>query len=153
MASLLAGRSPDHANSSRPKTFRDSLDCDGALRRPLPDAKLEALRTFARAMVAKRGWVDQVDIQAFVDAGYGQRQVLEAILGVGLKVMSNDTNHVADTPASGRSVARCRARARVPPRPCGGRQGQTRPVCPKRGAASPRIGLGSSGGRAETFVG
>lgn len=67
---------------------------------PLPDAKLEALRRFTRAAVGKRGWVEEADVQAFLDAGYTQRQVLEVILGVGLKVLSNYTNHVADTPVN-----------------------------------------------------
>lgn len=65
---------------------------------PLPDAKLEALRTFTRAMVSKRGWAEPSDVEAFLAAGYDQRQVLEVILGVGLKVLSNYTNHVAETP-------------------------------------------------------
>jgi uncharacterized peroxidase-related enzyme len=67
---------------------------------PLPEPKLEALRAFTRALVAKRGWVEESDVQAFLDAGYSQRQVLEVILGVGLKVLSNYTNHVAETPVN-----------------------------------------------------
>ncbi len=31
-------------------------------------------------------------------AGYGQQQVLEVVLGVGIKTMSNYTNHIAHTP-------------------------------------------------------
>ncbi|CAE7383839.1 unnamed protein product [Symbiodinium necroappetens] len=65
---------------------------------PLPDAKLEALRRFTRAVVTTRGWVEDSDVEAFLAAGYGRQQVLEVILGVGLKVLSNYTNHVADTP-------------------------------------------------------
>lgn len=65
---------------------------------PLPDAKLEALRSFTRAVVTKRGWVENAEVEAFLAAGYGRQQVLEVILGVGLKVLSNYTNHIADTP-------------------------------------------------------
>ncbi|SET43419.1 hypothetical protein SAMN04487962_109135 [Marinobacter segnicrescens] len=32
------------------------------------------------------------------DAGYGQQQVLEVILGVAQKTMSNYVNHIAETP-------------------------------------------------------
>jgi len=64
----------------------------------LPNAKLEALRTFTIAMVRERGNVSDETLQTFYDAGYGQRQVLEVILGLAQKVMSNYTNHIANTP-------------------------------------------------------
>ena len=65
---------------------------------PLPTAKLEALRTFTLQVVRDRGAVDAAAVQAFLDAGYTQRHILEVILGVAQKVMSNYTNHLADTP-------------------------------------------------------
>lgn len=65
---------------------------------PLPSERLEALRTFTLAMVRERGDVDDDAVQAFLDAGFTKRQVLEVILGVSQKVMSNYTNHLAQTP-------------------------------------------------------
>ena len=65
---------------------------------PLPSDKLEALRTFTLAVVRKRGYVNDEDLSAFYDAGYGQRQELEVILGLSQKVMSNYVNHIAETP-------------------------------------------------------
>lgn len=65
---------------------------------PLPNARLEALRTFTLAVVRQRGHVSDADVQAFVEAGFTQRQILEVILGVAQKVMSNYTNHFAQTP-------------------------------------------------------
>jgi len=65
---------------------------------PLNDAKLEALRTFALLVVRNRGHVTNADLEAFYAAGYGEQQVLEVILGVAQKVISNYTNHVAQTP-------------------------------------------------------
>ncbi|QPM92423.1 carboxymuconolactone decarboxylase family protein [Pseudooceanicola algae] len=64
----------------------------------LPSEKLEALRTFALAMTESRGNPSEAQLQAFYDAGYGERQVLEIILGIAQKVMSNYTNHIAQTP-------------------------------------------------------
>lgn len=64
---------------------------------PLADAKLEALRDFTLQMVRKRGNVSEADLEAFYAAGYGSRQVLEIILGISQKVLSNYTNHVART--------------------------------------------------------
>lgn len=65
---------------------------------PLNDAKREALRTFTLVVVRNRGHVSQADLDAFYAAGYGEQQVLEVILGVAQKVLSNYTNHIAQTP-------------------------------------------------------
>jgi len=64
---------------------------------PIADKKLEALRTFAAVINESRGWPSEAQVQAFLDAGYTQQTVLEVILGTSLKVMSNYTNHVAQT--------------------------------------------------------
>ena len=71
-------------------TLRDST--------PLPDAKLEALRTFATVVNQTRGYPADADIQALLDAGYTKQTVLEVVLGTALKVLSNYTNHMATTP-------------------------------------------------------
>ncbi|SIO09133.1 carboxymuconolactone decarboxylase family protein [Vannielia litorea] len=65
---------------------------------PLPSERLEALRSFTLAMVRQRGEVSDAQLQTFLDAGYTKRQVLEIVLGIAQKVMSNYTNHLADTP-------------------------------------------------------
>ena len=65
---------------------------------PLPNARLEALRAFTLSVVRGRGNVDDAAVQAFLDAGFTKRQVLEVVLGVAQKVMSNYTNHLANTP-------------------------------------------------------
>ncbi|RCW92680.1 carboxymuconolactone decarboxylase family protein [Winogradskyella arenosi] len=65
---------------------------------PLESAKLEALRTMTLTIVRNRGNVTQDDLEAFYAAGYGEAQVLEIILGLSQKVISNYTNHIANTP-------------------------------------------------------
>lgn len=65
---------------------------------PIANPKLEALRRFTTAVVEMRGWPSQDDANAFLNAGYTKAQVLEVILGVGMKTLSNYTNHVAETP-------------------------------------------------------
>lgn len=65
---------------------------------PLGDAKLEALRTFALLVIRNRGHVTQADLDNFYAAGYGEQQVLEVVLGVAQKVITNYTNHIAQTP-------------------------------------------------------
>ncbi len=64
---------------------------------PLADPKLEALRTFAAVINETRGWPSNDAVSAFLAAGYTQQTVLEVILGTSLKVMSNYTNHIAET--------------------------------------------------------
>ncbi len=65
---------------------------------PLPDAKLEALRQFTQRMVQSRGWPGDAAIEAFLQAGYTKQQLLDVILGIAVKTMSNYTNHLAHTP-------------------------------------------------------
>lgn len=64
----------------------------------LPTIKLEALRTFTLKVVRERGFVDDADTQRFLNAGYTETSILEVILGVSQKIMSNYTNHFAKTP-------------------------------------------------------
>lgn len=65
---------------------------------PLPDARLEALHRFATLVVRNRGWVDTAEVDAFLAAGFTRQNVLEVVLGVATKVMSNYTNHIVHTP-------------------------------------------------------
>jgi len=65
---------------------------------PLPNARLEALRTFTLQMVRSRGNATGEEVQAFLDAGFTKQQILEVVLGIAQKVMSNYTNHLAETP-------------------------------------------------------
>lgn len=65
---------------------------------PLENPKLEALRNMTLTMVRNRGQVTQEDLNTFYTAGYEERQVLEIILGLSQKTISNYTNHIANTP-------------------------------------------------------
>ncbi len=65
---------------------------------PLPDAKLEALRDFTLSVVRDRGNGDDEKVQAFLDAGFSKRNILEVVLGYSQNILSNYTNHMADTP-------------------------------------------------------
>ncbi|RED18611.1 carboxymuconolactone decarboxylase family protein [Pontivivens insulae] len=65
---------------------------------PLPTEKLEALRTFTLAVRETHGRPDAAAVAAFEAAGYGERAVLDIILILAQKVMSNYTNAIFDTP-------------------------------------------------------
>lgn len=66
--------------------------------KPLSDRKLEALRRLAAAIVETRGYPEDDVVRAFLDAGYSRANLLEVIVGVGMKTLSNYTNHIAETP-------------------------------------------------------
>lgn len=79
------------------KVPRDVLE---ALRqeKPLKDPKLEALRTFTTTVMKKMGWAEERDLETFLKAGYTRAHVLEVILNLSLKLLTNYVNHVAKTP-------------------------------------------------------
>jgi alkylhydroperoxidase family enzyme len=64
----------------------------------LPTKKLQALHTTTLALVRNRGQLSQDGTLAFFEAGYEQRNLLEIVLGISQKVMSNYVNHLAETP-------------------------------------------------------
>ncbi|QDS94497.1 Carboxymuconolactone decarboxylase family protein [Roseimaritima multifibrata] len=64
----------------------------------IADPKLEALRLFAEKVNQKRGWLEDADIDALLAAGYTKQTVCDVILGTAYKVLSNFTNHIAETP-------------------------------------------------------
>ena len=88
------------AHTSISQAHRVPNDVIQALREgtPIQNPKLEALRVFAVRVNESRGWPEERDIEALVEAGYSRRTVLEVVLGTGLKVLSNYTNHIAATP-------------------------------------------------------
>jgi alkylhydroperoxidase family enzyme len=52
---------------------------------PIADAKLEALRTYARQLLDQRGHIGDAQLQVFLDAGYTKRQALEVLVGLAAK--------------------------------------------------------------------
>lgn len=58
---------------------------------------IDALHRFTTLVVRERGFVSEADVDAFLAAGYTRRNVLEVVLGVATKVISNYTNHLVDT--------------------------------------------------------
>lgn len=73
---------------------RDQIDRLHSQER-LDDSRLDALRSFATEIVRKRGVVDDEMLEAFLAAGFGEDQVLEVLLAVSLKTLTNYANHIA----------------------------------------------------------
>ena len=63
----------------------------------MPNDKLQALHNMTLVIIRNRGIISAEEKQAFFDAGYGTRHVLEILVGYSQKIMSNYTNHIAQT--------------------------------------------------------
>lgn len=67
----------------------------------LPDAKQQALHAFTLAVITQRGRVDAAAVDAFIAAGFSRGQVLEILVAIAAKTISNYANHIAGTPLDG----------------------------------------------------
>ncbi len=90
VAAHSAGAKRAGADDATIAAIRDS--------QPVSDPKDAALHELTRAIVAKRGWLDESDMKAFLDAGFDKTQILEVIVGCAVKMLSNYSNHISDTP-------------------------------------------------------
>jgi len=62
------------------------------------DPRLEALRKFTVTLVENRGWISKEDLKEFIAIGFTGQNVLEILVAVAHKVLSNYTNHLVETP-------------------------------------------------------
>lgn len=63
----------------------------------LSDKKLEALRTYTRQLIEKRGHLDTQEIEELLNAGFTRQQALDVLVGLSSKLISNFTNAIAQT--------------------------------------------------------
>jgi uncharacterized peroxidase-related enzyme len=76
-------------------------DVIAALRESQPLAgqpRWQALRSFTEAVLRERGQVGDAVVDAFIAAGFTRANVLEMVLLVATKTISNYTNHLTHTP-------------------------------------------------------
>lgn len=62
------------------------------------DEKLSALVQFTREVVGERGHVSENTKQSFLAAGYSSTTMMEVLVGVALKTISNYLDHMNPTP-------------------------------------------------------
>jgi uncharacterized peroxidase-related enzyme len=74
--------------------------------RPIREPRLGALSRFTKAMVQSRGMPDRREVEAFVKAGFTERQVLEIVLAIAVKTLSNYANHLFHTPVDEKFASR-----------------------------------------------
>lgn len=64
----------------------------------IPDTKLAALSKFTKLVSSTRGLPSKVATEAFLAAGYSERHILEVVLALAVKTISNYANHLFHTP-------------------------------------------------------
>lgn len=67
-------------------------------RAPLGDARLEALRKVVSQIVERRGWLSDADVTKFLGHGFTKAQLLDVMVGISMKTLSNYINHLTDPP-------------------------------------------------------
>ncbi len=87
-----------HTNLSRMAKVEDTVIAAVRDGTPLTDGKLEALRIFAALVTRNRGMVSADDVTSFKAAGFDNRAVLDVLVLAATKLISNYTNHLAETP-------------------------------------------------------
>jgi len=65
--------------------------------KPLENARLEVLARFTRALIRGDGRVSRDELERFYAGGYAPEQVLEVILGICVKTLSNFTTNAMST--------------------------------------------------------
>lgn len=66
--------------------------------KPIRDTRLAALAQFTATMVQKRGKPTHREVRHFLEAGFTEANILEIILAIAVKTLSNYSNHVLHTP-------------------------------------------------------
>jgi uncharacterized peroxidase-related enzyme len=87
-----------HTNLSKMAKVDDATIAAVRKGRPIADPRLEALRAFAATVTRNRGVVTPAEVEAFKAAGYDNRAILDVLVLAATKLISNYTNHLADTP-------------------------------------------------------
>ncbi|HEX6344937.1 carboxymuconolactone decarboxylase family protein [Umezawaea sp.] len=100
----MATRNPCHVCVAVHTAKLRALDADEDLvvaltgSGPLPDERLDALRTFTLEVLRTGGEVDDDTLTAFLRNGHTRRNALEVVLGIGAYTMSTLANRMTRAP-------------------------------------------------------
>ncbi|WP_218353957.1 carboxymuconolactone decarboxylase family protein [Alteromonas lipotrueiana] len=89
---------PAHTGIAKNMDVNDELIQKLRDDKKLSDTKLNTLKNTVLALTRGRGNVDDDTLKTFFDAGFTRQQLLEIITIMAQKLMSNYTNHLANTP-------------------------------------------------------
>lgn len=66
-------------------------------KRPTDNTRLNALVEFTQEVVRAKGFINDGSVDQFFKAGFNSQNLLEVLLCVSMKTLSNYTNHIAHT--------------------------------------------------------
>ena len=89
---------PAHTGIAKSMEVSDELIQELRDDKALSDDKLNTLKNTVLALTRGRGNVEEEVLKTFFDAGFTRQQLLEIINIMAQKLMSNYTNHLANTP-------------------------------------------------------
>jgi alkylhydroperoxidase family enzyme len=89
---------PGHTNLSRMAKVEPEAIAAVREGRLIADPKLEALRQFVAKVTRNRGVVSEADVSALKATGNDNRAMLDVLVLAATKLISNYTNHLAQTP-------------------------------------------------------
>ncbi|MWJ28811.1 carboxymuconolactone decarboxylase family protein [Halomonas sp. ZH2S] len=61
---------------------------------PIPDERLAALSQFTQVIFDTRGKPNNADVKAFLEAGFEEQHVMQIVLAMAVKTLSNYSNHI-----------------------------------------------------------
>ncbi len=85
-----------------PLHMANSLGVDNAIieallkRRTLPTAKLQTLHEITLLLMRQNGYLSKAELVSFFDAGYTHQNMLEIVLGISQKIISNYVGHLVE---------------------------------------------------------
>lgn len=87
------------AHSTIADMAKVDTDVTDALRNgtPIPDTRLQALADFTAVIVQSRGLPTAAEVDSFLAAGFAETDILQIVLAVAVKTISNYTNHLFHT--------------------------------------------------------
>lgn len=88
---ITAHRAMGKKNKANQQTL-DALNSGSEIE----DASDRALLAYVRKVVKQRGYMSDEDINAFIAAGFTKQQLLEVVLIVSIKTLSNYINHITE---------------------------------------------------------
>ena len=72
----------------------------------IPDLKLRVLSDFTRHLITTRGRPTEAAARTFIAAGFTEKQILELVLAIAVKTLSNYANHIMGTPVDDKFQSR-----------------------------------------------